>query len=377
MTRLFTPTDDAAPVTDDPGAGTTFLLHGPEGGIEASGIARPLTRGGLDTLADRVAKHFAQGWPLLVGAIPFDRAAPDYLFSPRRVTGRPRFAQPPVAAKPLRATLAEDPPARAFRAAVAGGLDLIRAGALDKIVLSRCLLARGAGPIATGPLLAALRQDASVTQFSTRLPAGAIMLGATPELLLAKRGGTVASHPLAGSAPRSADPAQDEASGLALLRSDKDRREHALAAEAVLDALAPFCAELPLSHGIALRSTARMWHLGTRIEGRLRDPDTPVAQLLAALHPTPAVCGHPRAAAARAIAALEGYDRGFYAGAVGWMDSRGDGEWHVTLRCAEISGHQARLFAGAGIVAGSTPEGEEAETRAKFRTMLDALGINT
>ncbi len=122
-----------------------------------------------------------------------------------------------------------------------------------------------------------------------------------------------------------------------------------------------------------------MWHLGTRIEGELKDPEalawTSSAALAALLHPTPAVCGTPRAPAADAIAALEPMPRGFYAGAVGWCDAAGDGDWHVALRCARVQGREARLFAGAGIVADSVPALEGAETRAKFNAMLNALGV--
>jgi isochorismate synthase len=119
-----------------------------------------------------------------------------------------------------------------------------------------------------------------------------------------------------------------------------------------------------------------MWHLGTRIVGTLKDEETPVAELAAALHPTPAVCGLPRRRAAEVISALEGYDRGFYAGAVGWADEQGDGEWYVSIRSARIAGAHATLYAGAGIVAGSDPAAETDETSAKFVAMLSALGID-
>ena len=119
-----------------------------------------------------------------------------------------------------------------------------------------------------------------------------------------------------------------------------------------------------------------MWHLGTRIVGTLKERDTPVVELAAALHPTPAVCGLPRDRAAAVIHELEGYDRDFYAGAVGWTDSAGDVEWYVSIRCAEIAGTRVRLYAGAGIVAGSDPLAEADETSAKFVAMLTALGID-
>src|SRR5690606_13041490 len=112
--------------------------------------------------------------------------------------------------------------------------------------------------------------------------------------------------------------------------------------------LAPFCTDIAIPDGTRLRATATMWHLGTRIVATLKDDSVSAAELAARLHPTPAVCGMPRLASAQAIADLEEYDRGFYAGAVGWVDRNGDGEWYVALRCAEVDACNVRLYAGAG-----------------------------
>ena len=185
------------------------------------------------------------------------------------------------------------------------------------------------------------------------------------------------SHPLAGSARRSNDTAADQAAADSLDHSDKDHREHALVVEAILDILAPHCRQLTAPSQPELMGTQTMWHLGTHIEGKLKRPDeVSAAELAAALHPTPAVAGSPRKAATDLIHRLEGYERGFYAGAVGWTDMAGDGVWYVSLRCAEVAGAEARLYAGAGVVEGSTPEGEAAETSAKFQAMLRAFGID-
>ncbi|WP_345714200.1 isochorismate synthase, partial [Kineococcus glutinatus] len=200
------------------------------------------------------------------------------------------------------------------------------------------------------------------------------LVGASPELLLRRRGREVVSVPLAGSQPRSADPAVDAARARRLVASDKDRREHGFVVDAIVGALRPLCTDvraLPPE----LLATPTVWHLATRITGRLRDGATTSAELVAALHPTPAVAGTPRPAATALIAELEGFDRGCYAGAIGWQDTAGDGEWSVGVRCAELSGNRLRLFAGAGVVAGSDPEAELAETRAKLRTVAGALGI--
>lgn len=360
-----------------------FVMAGPRHDLCVSGIGHELTRGSLDTLATR-ARAFFTDCPeepaLLTGAVPFDRKALDYLFQPRnrhdRVPSAP-FARTALATPKQ---IIPEPSAAAYRAAVTQAVARISAGSLDKIVLSRSLRILADRPHDCATLLRNLRRDTEATSFAVTLPprdgAPRRLLGATPELLIERRGRNILSHPLAGSAPRRADPVEDRRNGVALLASDKDRREHAMAAEMVLDTLAPWCDQLDAPDGMALASTAQLWHLGTRIVGRLRDSDTCCATLLAALHPTPAICGTPSAAAEAALPALEGFDRGFYAGAIGWLEPSGDGCWYLALRCAELTGREARLYAGAGIVAGSDPALEEAETSAKFLAMLAALGLD-
>lgn len=203
------------------------------------------------------------------------------------------------------------------------------------------------------------------------------LIGASPELLLARYGRQVVSHPLAGSIPRSADAAEDQRRAEGLLRSGKDRHEHALVVDAVAAALRPFCRQLQVPTAPTLLATPTMWHLGTEVRGELADPATTALTLALALHPTPAVCGHPTAGARDFIAEVEGFDRRFFAGLVGWCDAAGDGEWAVTLRCAEVGEHSATLYAGAGIVAGSEPALELLETSAKLRTMLGAMDLES
>jgi isochorismate synthase len=185
----------------------------------------------------------------------------------------------------------------------------------------------------------------------------------------------VGAAPLAGSAARSPDPAEDQRRASALLVSAKDRHEHAIVADAVAAALRPYCRHLDVPAAPSLRHTRTMWHLASHISGELADPSMSALALACALHPTPAVCGDPLPLARAAIAEIEPFDRGFFTGMVGWCDASGDGEWAVTIRCAEVADRSLRLFAGAGIVAGSDPEHELAETTAKLQTMLDALGI--
>ena len=200
-----------------------------------------------------------------------------------------------------------------------------------------------------------------------------ILVGASPELLVSRFGREVRSNPLAGSAARSGDPDEDRANADELLASGKDREEHAIVVESIADVLRPFCRELAWDPAPTLLETPNVWHLSTRFRGLLREPSPGVLELVRALHPTPAVAGEPRDAALDVIAELEPFDRGSYAGPVGWVDASGDGEWAIALRCAELRGDRATLYAGAGIVAGSRPDGEVDETERKFRAFLDAL----
>ena len=351
-------------------------------GVIAAAEAEPLPPGGAATLEGRLARALAgQGAETVIaGALPFDYArAGDRLWragAPLRAAG----AIAPPAPRPGTGWRLTPEPARArYAAAVARALRVMAeergAEALVKIVLARSLRAESATPIDEAALLARLARDPAATAFRVGLGEGRAILGASPELLVSKSGARIASHPLAGSAKRRPSLAEDAAAAAALGRSEKDRREHGVVVEFILDTLAPLCRALRRPEGTALTSTQSMWHLGTRIEGELRDPSLPVPLIAARLHPTPAVCGLPKARAAAEIPALEGFDRGFFAGSVGWSDAQGDGAWFVTLRCAEVSGRVARLFAGAGIVPGSDPEAEAEETGAKFGAMLAALGI--
>jgi isochorismate synthase len=198
-------------------------------------------------------------------------------------------------------------------------------------------------------------------------------IGASPELLVARSGDRVRARPLAGTIARRSDAGEDQVAAKGLLESKKDRAEHALVVEAVRNALAPACTTLEIDPHPHTLATSKVWHLATNVSGRLRASVDALA-LASLLHPTPAVCGTPREAARAVIRELEQIERALYAGLVGWVDAHGDGEWAVVLRCAEMQGRIALLFAGAGIVADSDPEAELAETDAKFRSMLEALG---
>nr|WP_255699303.1 isochorismate synthase [Luteimonas sp. Y-2-2-4F] len=295
--------------------------------------------------------------------------------APSAPAARPAFAGDAVA----------EPAAGDYAAAVARCVERLREAAgpspLRKVVLARSLRLQARAEVDPRTLAARLGEDASVTTYVAPLPvaageAPAWLVGATPELLVSRRGEAVASHPLAGSARRCADAGEDARAAEALLASAKDHDEHRYVVEAILDALAPLCRQLQAPARPSLHATATMWHLGTRIAGTLKDPAVSAAALAGLLHPTPAVCGTPRLPALEAIRALEPVDRGFYAGAVGWTDAAGDGDWYVSIRCARVQARAMRLFAGAGIVAGSQPALEVDETAAKFMALLNALGLD-
>jgi len=249
-------------------------------------------------------------------------------------------------------------------------LATIDAGEVRKVVLARQLVVEADGPFDRRVILDRLRR----THPSCFTYAAGDFVGASPELLIRRRGDAVDSCPMAGTVRRGDTPEDDEALVAGLRRSVKEAEEHRLLVEAVLSALAPVCAGPPAAGEPGVVRFPTVSHLATRVSGVLREPAPSALALAGLLHPTPAVGGLPRAQALAAIAALEGFDRGLYAGPVGWVDANGDGEWAVALRGAQLDGFRARLVAGAGIVSGSDPDAEWAETEAKLRPMLAAVG---
>ena len=260
-----------------------------------------------------------------------------------------------------------------YAGAVEEAVRRIRAGELRKVVLARTIEVEAARDFDARRLAHRLRAvDPHAHTFIAPSGHGALV-GASPELLVSRRGAEVRANPLAGSAPRAGDPAEDRANAERLAASAKDREEHAVVVEAVAATLRPLCATLAWDPEPILQETPNVWHLSTRFRGRLREPLPTALELALAMHPTPAVGGTPTEAALTALTQLEGIDRGCYAGPVGWVDAQGDGEWAIALRCALLAGSRATLYAGAGIVAGSDPAAELDETARKFGAFLDAL----
>jgi menaquinone-specific isochorismate synthase len=260
--------------------------------------------------------------------------------------------------------------------AVATAVRRINGGDLRKVVLARDLYASASAP---------LDQRVLLRRLASRYPdcytfACAGLVGATPELLIRRDGAEVSSLVLAGTMPRGADQAEDERMATALLGSAKENEEHGYAVESLREVLEPRCAELDIAARPELIRLANLQHLGTHVRGTLKDTglaplsaDQSALALAGALHPTAAVGGTPTDAAVDLIRELENMDRARYAGPVGWTDADGNGEWGIALRCAQVDGNTARLFAGCGIVAGSNPAAELNETQVKFRPMRTAL----
>ncbi|MFC3963545.1 isochorismate synthase [Nocardia jiangsuensis] len=353
---------------------TSFLLATPAEVLRAYG-----TRAGFTDPAAAAAA--LRGGDPVVGALPFDPRRPAALIVPERLE---RSAPGPVAAvtlPPLR-VVAELPSPDEHIARVTKLVEQIGdpADPLRKVVAARSVLVgTESRRIDPQDVAARLRQrHPGAHVFAADLAVagrpGDAVVGASPEVLVARRGGVVSLRPLAGTVPRLADPAADAARAEALRADAKNLEEHAYVVEWIRERLAPVCRTLRIPERPELVRTDAVWHLASPIDGTLADPAPSALDLAVLLHPTPAVCGTPTLAALDRVVDAE-EDRGFYGGAVGWCTPDGDGEWVVAIRSAEIAagGHTLRAFAGGGIVAGSDPRTELDETTAKLRTLLGAL----
>jgi menaquinone-specific isochorismate synthase len=257
----------------------------------------------------------------------------------------------------------------AFIAAVDAAIAEIRGGGLSKVVLARDLLGRlPAGADLRRALVAlALGYPDCFTYAVNGL------LGSSPELLVKVYDGSVSARVLAGSHGRGADEESDLEAAVALATSTKDLDEHHYALASVMGALAPHSSSLAASELPFTLKLPNLWHLASDVEGELSDGSTSL-DLVASLHPTAAVAGAPTPAALEVITRLEPFDRGRYSGPVGWVGASGDGEWAIALRCAQVSPEGiVTAYAGAGIVRDSEPDRELAETKMKFRPIVEAF----
>ncbi|MEU4833538.1 isochorismate synthase [Streptosporangium sp. NPDC023615] len=310
----------------------------------------PDARGSLLVVPETIlARRDGRAWLTTVGERRLDAV------TPFRDPGRIRYGDGSLTAPE-------------WQHAVARAVRRIRSGLLEKTVLARDLTALAERAIDVRLLL---------TRLAARYPdcytfSCAGLVGATPELLVRRTGETLESLVLAGTIARGSGRADDMARGAALFASEKDRHEHACAVASVREALEPLCAELKIPEEPELLVLANVQHLASPVTGRLPG-GTSVLDVVEAMHPTAAVGGTPTGEALGVIRDLEGMDRAGYAGPVGWIDARGDGEWGIALRCAQIEGARARLFAGCGIMGDSDPASELAEAQAKLRVMQYAL----
>jgi menaquinone-specific isochorismate synthase len=371
-------------------------------GLSGRGEARRIRVPGGDPAAASAAVHDALGsievddpiglpgtGPVAIGALPFDPRRDGWLIVPEVLVGRAEdgtrwmtTVAPPDAPRrlphldvaaaepyPTRFTVTSPRSPEEWCEALVAARDELRAGVARKVVLAREIVIEADRPIPRQAVLAELRRGYPACM----LFASEGFLGASPELLVARSGDVVRSHPMAGTAPRSADPSTDARLAANLLASAKDQVEHRYTIDMVHDTLLPWCSYLDEEAEPSIVAMANVQHLATRVEGRLSSPPASVVELMTALHPTPAVNGSPRERALELIDRYEGVDRGRYGGPVGWVDADGNGAWAVGIRSAELDGPRARLFAGVGVVADSDPAAELAETRAKFQALLGAI----
>ena len=390
------------------GVGTTRELALPGGLVDTGGLDRAVAELASIGCDDRLPEGTTPLRPVLAfGALPFDRAAPAALAVPTTlfcrepdgtewatVVAGPDGATPdetpealrdrlvamaaahrPVAIGPVGARVVPRSSDATFEEAVARAVEAIVRHDVTKVVLAR----RVDVTLDRVPDLAALLRrwgtlEPSATLFSLPTPDGQFV-GASPELLVERRGDHVRSRPLAGTTDRFPDAASPLPSEL--LESAKDAEEHRLVVDAIREALEPWCTALRVPVRPELVHLHHLTHLGTTVDGTLRsdgDRTAPTALHLAALlHPTPAVGGVPRAAALDLIDRLEDGPRGTYAGPVGYLDGSGDGRFVVGIRAMTVAGATATLTAGVGVVAGSQPATERDEANLKFTAVFDAL----
>jgi menaquinone-specific isochorismate synthase len=358
--------------------GAGFVTSGAVARVHPTEAAEVLASIGLD---DEV--RLPGTGPIAVGALPFHPGHTAELVVPARVVGRapdgttwltvlhaPGIADvvptdPEPTERPARFLVSSVQSRTRWRTEVLAALHAIEAGDLEKVVLAREVVVETDVPFSRHDIISRL----VASQPDCSVYAAGAMVGASPELLVSRRGNVVTSLPMAGTVARAGN---DAARIAALAGSNKDRREHQLVVDAVVHALQTRCDDVR-ADDMSLARLTDVAHLATRIEARVHESGPSALDLARLLSPTPAIAGAPRDVALEFLAALEPFDRGCYGGPVGWFDSHGDGDWAVALRGAELHRRKARLLAGAGIVAGSDPDAEWAETEAKLTPMLRVL----
>ena len=326
------------------------------------------------------------GPEIVMGAIPFWSDCPAALVLPERISElepledllAPQLQRsvPP----PLPATKVSGDDRVLYEQRINKVLALIERGLVKNLVVSREVSYEAVEDIDAQTVIGRLQlcHPASYV-FSVPLSnmgRSGVFLGASPELLVSRHGDDVRAIPLAGTIAAADDPSRNAQRMKTLKRSEKDRLEHEFTAQAVVRALSKFCDDVVCPTEPHVIQAGPVNHLASPIMGKIRAPDLSTIDLVTALHPTPAVGGVPQLHVQQRIRDIEGRPRGLYAGMVGWCDADGNGEWALSIRCAEIAGARATLFAGGGIVSGSVPHKEYEETETKLGTMLSALNLS-
>ena len=321
-----------------------------------------------------LARRGAEAWLTVTAVLEGDEAAEAVLERlHERVESLEPAAMPLLDPDPLTAPrVAGAAPPEHFEAAVARGVERIRAGELDKVVLAREVRVHAPSPVDPAPVYDALRAAFPACYCYLVGTPELAFVGASPELLVRRDGARAQTVALAGTTRRSADPSVDDLLGEQLLQSAKQRMEQAIVTRRIERTLRPVSVWVAAAEEPVLVKVQNVQHLATPIRAQLADP-VPCVELAGRLHPTPAVGGEPPEVAQPLIPALEGLDRGWYAGTVGWTDLSEDGEFCVSIRCALLRGSVAHLYAGNGIVRDSVPAEELAETEVKLQALLPLL----
>ncbi|MGR5502018.1 isochorismate synthase [Vibrio sp. DNB22_10_4] len=361
-----------------------FLFSSPNTSMLALGIKKEInTFIPFKKLSDEAtrliesAKVDSNDNPVLFAAVPFDESTTTRMVIPEKLLLSSRHKADITSSNMAnKACTLCSSSEEYYRSGVKKILERIESTNLTKAVLSRFVKLKSQHKIERARLLQNLMySNPEAYIFSAQLEDRVKLIGASPELLLSKKSANIVSNPLAGSRPRSNNPIVNKSSTLTLLRNAKDLLEHSIVVKEVENVLRKYCTNLNVPQIPSVVETANMLHLSTKLEGVVDQSHINSLQIAAELHPTPAVCGFPYLAAYKLIKELEGHERGYYTGMVGWCDARGNGQWVVTIRCAEISDTELCLYAGAGIVSGSNPDCELVETTSKMSTILSAVNI--
>ena len=350
--------------------------------------ARKWWRNSINEFDIRNNLHGAGTGPILFSSFSFDSSEESQLIIPKVVIGQrngkswitwigdqsqPQLSRASDKRAPLHLSWSGSN-GDVWQERVARAIEKIKVGKLEKVVLARFTTATSDSTISARPILNYLSSEYP----STWIYSNDGLIGATPELLVRLSKSLITSRILAGTIRKTGDDERDLALAGSLARSSKDLEEHEYAVRSVADALAPFCSSMNVPESPFVLHLSNVMHLATDVTGVLSDNSSPsdIFELVARLHPSAAVCGTPTEVAKRTIDEIEGISRGRYAGPVGWIDAKGDGELGIALRCGQISHDKKsiRIYAGCGIVAGSDPEREFAESQAKLLPMRSALG---